>query len=317
MFDICCLGLLVVDITATPVDKLPNVGGVELLDGIQQGLGGCAANTGIAMAKIGYNIAVIGKVGNDSFGKYTLDVLAENNINIKGVAQCMDVPTSSAIVLLNSEAERSFLHVQGANGTINVDDIDFSIIQNSKILHIAGANLMPRLDGEPTGKILKRAQQAGVYTSMDTAYDAFDRWMENIGPCLEHLDLFVPSYDEARMLSGKTDVAEMADFFLSHGVKLCVIKTGKDGCYIKNNSGSELSVPTFDDIKVADTTGAGDAFVAGFLTGILQEWTLESCGRFANAVGSMCVSQMGTSEGIRSLNDTLSFLRERNIEIKI
>jgi len=314
MHDVCCLGILVVDITATPIDNLPNAGGLALLDDMFQGLGGCAANTAMALGKIGYNTAVIGKVGKDSFGTYTLNTLSESRVDISGIACSDDAPTSSAIVALNSHGERSFLHCRGSNGTICADDIDFSVIEKSKILHIAGSLLMPRLDGEPLMKILKRAKESGIYTALDTAWDASGRWMELIEPCLPYLDLFIPSIDEARMLSGKENVSDIADIFLEKGASLCVIKMGGDGCYIKDSEGNECTVPVFKGISVKDTTGAGDAFVAGFLAGLLNEWEIYKCGQFANAVGAMCVSDIGTTAGIRSMKETLQFIEEHNAD---
>ena len=303
-----------VDITATPIDSLPSAGGLSLLDNMFQGLGGCAANTAMALEKIGHSTAVIGKVGEDSFGRYTLDTLSENSVDISGIKCSDDASTSSAIVVLNSYGERSFLHCRGSNGTICEDDIDFSVIEKSKILHIAGSLLLPKLDGEPTMRILKRAKEAGIFTALDTAWDASGRWMELIEPCLPYLDLFIPSIDEAWMLSGKENVSDMADVFIAKGTSLCVIKMGSDGCYIKDRNGSEYTVPVFKGIEVKDTTGAGDAFVAGFLTGLLNKWELYKCGQFANAVGALCVSDIGTTAGIRSMEDTLKFIGEYSVD---
>ena len=310
MFDVCCLGILVADITVKPVDRLPEPGGLSIIDPIRLGLGGCAANTAVCLKKIGISSTVIGSTGRDSFGTYIVDTLKANGIGAEGVAVLEGTPTSAAIVLVGGKGERSFLHNPGTNGIFSDRDVNFDIIKNSKILLISGALLMPTLDGIQTAQILKHARKHGIYTALDTARDATGRWLESIGPCLEHLDLFIPSIDEAEMLSNKKDPVDMADFFLARGVKLCVIKLGKQGCYIKSANGKSFTIPSYDRIAAKDTTGAGDSFVAGFLTGILKGWEPPQCGRFANAVGTHCVSQMGTTAGICSLERTLEFMRE-------
>lgn len=87
---------------------------------------------------------------------------------------------------------------------------------------------------------------------------------------VSYIDLFIPSYEEAVQLSGKGNPEEIADVFLSMGVKVAVIKLGRDGCFIKAQSGEKYLIPTYTDIKPVDTTGAGDSFVAGFLTGLTK-----------------------------------------------
>lgn len=308
MFDVCCVGILVADITAIPVDRLPEEGKLLFADNISLGLGGCAANAAIDMQKIGLNTSIIGKVGSDAFGTFILNTLTDYGVDISGVSCSDEVSTSSALVLVNEKGERSFIHSPGTNGDFAEDDIDFSIIAKSKILFIAGSLLMEKFDGEPTARLLKKAQENGIYTVLDTAWDEKGRWMDVIKPCLPYINLFIPSIEEAEMLSGEKDVKKMAEVFLDNGVSLCVIKNGKKGCYIKNNVGEEYTIPAYI-VKAKDTNGAGDSFVSGFITGISKGWDLETCGKFANAVGVHCVSQVGTTTGVCSMEEIMYFMQ--------
>ncbi|WP_094546239.1 carbohydrate kinase family protein [Petroclostridium xylanilyticum] len=308
MFDVTCLGILVADAIAKTVDTLPEEGKLQLVDQLELHTGGCATNTAIDLAKIGIKTAVIGKVGNDGFGNYIASELKKFNINVEGLKIEDGLNTSASVVIVSSKGERSFIHCLGSNAQFVEEDIDFSIIEKSKILFIAGALLLPKFDGEPTARVLKKAQAKDIYTVLDTAWDTTGRWMSAIGPCLPHLDLFIPSIEEAEMISGKKDVEEMADVFLSKGVKLAVIKLGKNGCFIKSKDGEKYTIPTYTDIKPVDTTGAGDSFVAGFLTGIVKGWNLYKCGKFANAVGTHCVMKVGASNGIKCLEEILDFM---------
>jgi sugar/nucleoside kinase (ribokinase family) len=308
MYDVACVGILVADAIAKTVDKLPARGKLDLVDQLDLYTGGCAVNSGIAMAKIGLNTAVLGKIGNDGFGKFIYNSLKEEKVNVDGLVLDSNSSTSASVVLVDSGGERSFLHCLGANAEFTDKDVDFGIIEKSKIVFIAGTMLMPSFDGEPCARVLKKAKEMGKYTALDTAWDSKGRWMKVLEPCMKYIDLFMPSYEEAVQLSSKEDAEDIADVFLSMGVKTAVIKLGKDGCYIKDSGGEKYKIPTYTDIKPVDTTGAGDSFAAGFLTGITEGWSLYECGKFANAVGTHCIMAVGASTGIKSMEEIKAFM---------
>lgn len=308
MFDVACVGILVADVISKPVDKIPERGKLGLIDRIELYSGGCAVNAAIDMTKIGLNVTVIGKIGNDGFGKFLSGALTGEKVDISGLVTGEKSSTSASVVLSDSSGERTFLHCTGANAEFTDTDVDFDIIKNSKIVLIAGTMLMPSFDGEACARVLKRAKEMGRFTALDTAWDSKGRWMEVLKPCMPYIDLFIPSYEEAVHLSGKENPEEIADAFLSMGVTVTVIKLGKDGCFIKAKSGEKYSIPTYTDIRSVDTTGAGDSFVAGFLTGLNKGWSLYECGKFANAVGTHCVMAVGASTGIKNLEEIKEFM---------
>ncbi|MCX7842362.1 MAG: carbohydrate kinase family protein [Clostridia bacterium] len=308
MYDVACLGILVADAIAKTVDSIPDGGKLSFVDQISLHTGGCAANTAIDLSKIGIRTTLLGKVGSDGFGDFITGSLKKEGVNTDGLYVKEGINTSASLVLVAGSGERTFLHCVGSNAELTYEDVNFDIIAKSKILFVGGTNLMPKFDGEPCSRVLKRAREMGVYTALDTAWDPTGRWMEIVEPCLPYLDLFIPSYDEARMIAGKDDAEEIADLFLSKGVKLCVIKLGKEGCFIKNRDGEKHKIPTYLKVKAVDTTGAGDSFVAGFLAGLIQGWDLYQCGKFANATGTHCVMAVGASTGIKSMNEILEFM---------
>jgi len=308
MFDVACLGILVADIITKAVDGLPEKGKLLPVEQISLYSGGCAATAAINLSKIGMKPALIGKVGNDGFGEFLKNALDASGVNTDGLVISEGVNTSASVVLSDSNGERSFLHCFGSNAEFTMEDVDFEVIKNSKILFIAGTNLMAKFDGIPCSQVLKKAKDMGVYTAMDTAWDASGRWIEIVEPSFPYLDLFMPSYDEARMIAGKDEPEDIADVFLVKGVKLAVIKLGKDGCFIKKNDGEKYTIPTYNQIKAVDTTGAGDSFAAGFLSGLIMGWDLYRCGKFANAVGTHCVMAVGATTGIKSMKEILKFM---------
>lgn len=308
MFDVACIGILVADAIAKTVDDIPEKGKLSAIDSLSLHSGGCAASISIDLAKIGLDVAMIGKVGQDGFGDFMSNAVSRNGVNTEGLVVKNGINTSASVVLVSSNGERTFLHCIGSNADFVYEDVNFDIIKNSKILVVAGTNLMPNFDGEPCSRVLKKAQEMGVYTVLDTAWDTTGRWMEIVEPCLPYLDLFIPSYDEAKLIAQKDEPEDIADVFLSKGVKLAVIKLGKDGCFINDSKGEKYTIPTYIDIKAVDATGAGDSFVAGFVTGIAQGWDLQKCGKFANAVGTHCVMEVGATTGIKSMKEILDFM---------
>ena len=310
MPEVTCIGLLVADVVGKPIDSLPEKGKLQRVERMELHTGGCAANTGISLAKLGVQTAVIGKVGVDGFGDFIVQRLEGHRIECDGVARDAEAATAATMVLVHADGERSFLHYYGANATLRQSDVDMLLVKHSKVVHIAGAFLMPSLDGEPSARILKEAQEAGVITAFDTAWDVTGSWIDKIGCCLPYVDYLLPNFEEARLLAaGRDDPAEIARFLIDKGVRVVALKMGERGAYVRSADGQEVWVTALR-VDAVDALGAGDAFVAGFLTGVVRGWDLERCAGFANAVGACCVTALGATTGIRGFEETLSFLEE-------
>ncbi len=309
MSGIVCVGVIVADAIAKPVRVIPAKGKLELVDTLELYTGGCAASASIDMAKLGTDVALVGKIGDDGFGKFMLSALRENGVNTDGLIVSKNGSTSASLVIVTEDGERSFIHCTGENGTLVESDIDYAVAEKAEIVFVAGFNLMPKFDGGECAKFLKKCKEMGKITALDTAWDSTGRWMQAMRPCLPFVDYFLPSYEEAVELSGKTDPADIADVFLAMGPKTVVIKLGKDGCFIKTKEGEQYSIPTFEKIKPVDTTGAGDAFCAGFLSALLKGKNLYECGVFANAVGTHCVMAKGASTGIKTEKEIMDFIK--------
>ena len=308
MIDIACVGVIVADAIAKPVKIIPSKGKLELVDTLSLYTGGCAASAAIDMAKIGINATIIGKIGNDGFGTFMKNAFKDNNVITDGLIINNGGSTSASLVIVTEDGERSFIHCQGENATLVESDIDYSIIEKAKLVFVAGIMLMNKFDGDECAKFLKKCKAMGKTTALDTAWDSTGRWMNVLTTSLPHLDYFLPSYEEAVELSGKTEPEEMADVFLAMGPKTVVIKLGKDGCFIKTHMGEKYLIPTYDRIKPVDTTGAGDSFCAGFLTAVIKGKNLYDCGLFGNAVGTHCVMAKGASTGIKLEAEILKFM---------
>jgi sugar/nucleoside kinase (ribokinase family) len=304
--DVACMGIVVADVFARPVDEWPERGRLSLVGEMGIGIGGCASNAGIDLAKLGARVVVVGRVGKDGFGDVVRATLQSAGIDTSGIVVDPRVGTSGTMVMVHSDGERSFIHYPGANGRVKPEDMSDEILKRAKIVFIAGTNVMPGFDGEPAARVLRRAREAGATTCLDTVWDATGRWMEIVAPMLPYADMFLPSLAEAAEIVKETDPPRIAEKLMAHGIKIVGLKMGEHGCYLRT-ADEELRLPAFQ-VDSIDGTGSGDAFAAGFLRGYLEGWPLEQVGRFANASGALCTTAMGTTAGVRSFEETLTFM---------
>lgn len=210
MVDVACLGIFVADLLGRPVDSLPPRGRLGLIDEMALSIGGCAANTGIGLKRLGLNVAALGMVGDDGLGEFIVNTLKRNGLDIAGVAASNQASTSASMVLVGSDGERTFLHHLGGNAKYRAEDVNWDVVRSARLLHIGGALVMPGLDGEPMAEVLAEAKRLGIITSLDTVWDATGRWMQTLAPCLPHTDYFLPSLSEAQELTGKHEAPDAA-----------------------------------------------------------------------------------------------------------
>lgn len=300
--DVVCLGILVADVIARPVDSLPEPGTLALVESITLRGGGCALNTSSTLAKLGLRAAALGKVGVDAFGEYVLGLIAERGVADVGIVRDPEVPTSASVALVDSAGERTFLHVKGANAAVRADELGEAPFRG-RALHIAGALVLDALDGEPTAALLAEARRRGLHTSLDTVFDGSGRW-ERVLPALPHCDLVTPGLEEARAVTGERDPARAAERLRGLGAGVAAVTGGPDGCWV-----SGLGHVPGSSVDAVDGTGAGDAFAAGFLYGRLAGRPLDWCARFANAAGALATTAVGAFEGVGDLSATLRLAR--------
>ena len=311
MLDVACVGVLCADVLVKPVDKLPPKGKLQLVSDIQMKLGGCAANAAIDLAHLGLQSAVITQVGDDGFGRFLRETLSSEGVDISGLHLAPGVATSASVLPLSADGERTILHLLGSNAVFTEADVDMGIVKKAKVLFVAGSFLMPRFDGEGAAALLQKARDHGVLCCLDTAWDATGAWMDKLGVCMPLLDWFLPSYEEAVEMSGETDPVCIAEKFIGMGSKNVVVKLGEKGCYVRPEQGEPFFSPGFK-VDVLDTSGAGDSFCAGFIAGLVRGWPVETCACFANAVGAHCVGAMGTTDGVKSTEETLLFIQNQS-----
>ena len=309
MKKICCVGILVADVMA-PITKLPRLGELSRVDSVTVHNGGNAMTAAVNLRRLGVESYLIGKVGEDIFGEGLLKCLHESGVNAEGVKIDKSAQTSVSIVLLQN-GERSFLHTVGANGSFGLKDIDFSVIEKVDAVFLTGTFLMDTFDGGESIEFLKKCKEMGKTTFLDVCFDAVGRWGEVINGYLPYVDYFMPSIDEAKEIS-KTDGTpdEMAEVFTAHGAKNVIIKLGSRGSYVRLSGEKKGRVfPSKKVDSVVDTTGAGDSFCSGFLSGFARNLPIDECMNLANAAGALCVTKKGAMSWVTDF-ETLRKYRE-------
>jgi len=300
-FDVSVVGLYILDILGRPVSEIPSGGNVEFIDEIRLTVAGTAGGTVVDLAKLGLNCQAIGAVGEDEKADFVLNHMTKTGIDCRLMRQVQGVETSATILNVRANGERPALHCRGASDHFDVSDDILADVLDCKFLHLGGTGLLAKLDGEPSRKLLQSAKEAGCITTWDLVGAGPDTW-KFVEPLLSFIDYFVPSIEEAEILSGVAGVEENVKFFQDRGVECCVLTMGAEGSMIAHGA-SRMHIPVYD-IEVVDTTGCGDAYTAGLIAGLADGRSLLECGHLATASASLVASGLGSNAGIINREQT-------------
>jgi sugar/nucleoside kinase (ribokinase family) len=304
--NVVCIGVHILDVLGRHVSTVPPGQGIALIDEIRITAAGTAAGTSVDLAKLGCKCTVVGAVGNDEMGNILIGILQRYGVDTKYICRKSGVPTSGSILPIRPNGERPGLHVMGANAAFCFEDVPLQVFENVSFVHIGGFYLMPKFDPS-TAKLLQHAKQAGAITTMDILGMEQDDMAAKILPCMPHLDYFMPNLEEARMITGLTDPDEMCKFFLNAGARNVALKMGDRGSLVVSASGERIRMAAFR-VKVVDTTGCGDAWSAGFITGLSLGMPVSKAAQLGSACGSLVASGLGSDAGIVDLESTLAFI---------
>ena len=309
MYDVTSIGIIVSDIIIKPATRFPKPGELIPIDSLELYSGGNAMTAALNLKKAGLSPGLIGKIGNDFFGNFLLECLENNNISTKGIKISENAQTSASAAFVYDDGERSFMHCKGANADLNLEDIDFDVIKNSNIIFITGSFVLDSLDGDQTVELLKECKRMGKTTALDVCWNkgADFRWLVN--DAMKYIDLFMPSIDEAKMISEKTNIQKAAEIFLKNGVGSVIIKCGSEGCYISDGKSGGMKIPALK-VNAVDTTGAGDSFCSGFLAGYSKGFDIIKSAVIGNAAGACCVAKKGATTGMPGFEELLKISEE-------
>lgn len=267
------------------------------VDTIVESIGGNGANTAYTLSKLGVPAGLMSLVGDDERGARLTRILADAGVDTSRIAKRAGVSTPCTVVLVESGGARKFYHRPGATREVEAESIVFDGDAAYNHFHF-GNPFAFRKARMALGDVMRRAKEAGMTTSIDTGWDSLGRWMEDIGPALRYTDLLFVNDGEEEMLGG-------GEALRAAGASEVVVKTGANGCIVDGEP-----VPGFE-VDAIDSTGAGDCFAGAFLAGLHHGWSRGECARLANAVGAMNVQQIGGTTGVRSLEETLAWMKSQ------
>lgn len=304
--EISVIGAGVVDILVGAVDEKILTRSSSPMNFIKMSFGGDALNEAIVLSRLGKNVQWISKVGDDDAGKRILSYAAENDLSVEGVKIEAGLETGISIALIDERGERRFLtNRESSLRKLAAQDILPHVDEMAQIVSFASMFVSPPLDIAAMEKIFKAIKLSGKILAVDATRAKNGENLNDLATLLECMDYFFPNEAELVTLTGDSDVDKNIAALLNHGLKCAVVKRGGKGCIIATKS-ERYEIPACRVEKVIDTTGAGDCFAAGFLWALSEGWSLENCGRFACAVASCSVEEVGAVAGVTSLEKVMT-----------
>jgi len=296
-FDVIGFGALNVD-KLFKVNKLAEAEEESFIEDYAEACGGSAANTAVGLARLGCKVGFIGKVGCDREGDLLIQDFRAEGANTDGTIRAGQGKSGSVLGFVDKKGARALYIDSGVNDTIEFDEINVEYVSQARFLHLTS------FVGEKSFQTQKKLLSAipnSVKVSFDPGALYARKGYANLEPILKKTYVLMPNAIELELLTGETDYCKGADFIVGRGVKIVAVKLGGDGCYVTD--GRERHLIKAFKAKVVDTTGAGDAFCAGFLYGLVNGKSLFECGRLGNFVASRCVMKMGARTGLPFAKD--------------
>lgn len=306
-FDYTSVGFYTFDCLGRPVTNIPPNADTYFIEELTMAVSGAAGAAAVVAAKNGLAVQAVGGVGNDDMGDWVLGKLGSFGIDIDLMERCAGTGTSSSIVTTRPDGQRPALHMKGATGAFDITPGMIPRILDTEILHIGGTGLMDTVDGQKCFDLFAQAKKNGCLTTLDVFAATRDD-MRLVSGLLPNTDYFMPSIEEAQALSGLTELSEIADYFFSEGVNCCVITCGENGVYYHHRDGTKFQTPAFD-ISVVCTCGCGDAFNAGFATGLQKGMDARDIVEFAQACSALNATGLGSQAGVVDFNSTQRFVQ--------
>jgi len=257
---------------------------------------------------------VVGCVGRDAFGRFVLDTLEAAGVDVRDVRQLEGVETSGTLIINVKNEDRRFIHAFGANAKLRAEHIPIDRVRASKVFYVGGYLLMPNLEPEGLAELFREARRAGVKTVLDVVLPGpGDHWSKLV-PVLAETDVFLPNEDEAASLTGCHDPVAQAEKFLAAGARMAVITCGAKGSVLLSDS-ERLRAGTHQ-VEYRGGTGSGDAFDAGFITGLIAGEDAAGCLRWGSAVGASCVRSVSATDSVFTRPEAEAFLRENPLTVE-
>jgi len=260
--------------------------------------GGSAANTVVGVVRLGCRAGFIGKTGDDDEGETLLQDFAKEGVDTGGVIVAKKERSGKVMGFVDRNGQRALYIDPGVNDTIKPEEVNEDYVSHASFLHLTS------FAGNESFKTQKQLVDK-LYEKVKVSFDPGALYARlgpvKLKPIIDKTFLMMPNSGELRLLTGAKDFKTGANCLIKQGVQVLAVKLGSRGCYVTDGKESHLVEPF--KVQVVDTTGAGDAFDAGFLFGLLSGKSLDDCGRIGNFVASRCIMKMGARTSLPKLDD--------------
>lgn len=282
--------------------RVPDAGETILGGEFSTAPGGKGANQAVAAARLGGKVAMVGRVGQDAFGRTLVDGLERDQIRTEWVRTDPGISSGTALILLEHGGENRIIVASGANMKLTPQDMDTSatVIRNAKYLI---TQLEIPVETVSRAIEIAKSAQAGVILNPAPAQPLPQE-------LLRQVDVLIPNAGEAALLAGLpkgTDPKTAADRLLEMGSRAVVITLGGKGALVASKEGKEI-VPPFKT-SVVDTTAAGDAFVGGLSVALAEGQSLREAVRWGNAAGALAVTRLGAQPSLPTREELFNRLK--------
>ena len=304
---VVCAGIVVADVFVPLLPRLPDAGELVATDDFVVETGGCAANAAVALARLGVRAAVVAKVGDDLFGDFVRHELSAAGVDVAGIGRVPGLGTSKTVIVPVSGEDRRFIHTFGANAALCAADFAPAIATAPAVLYVGGFLVLPDLRQDELAAQLRAAREAGAIVVLDVvAPSGLALSLDDVAVVLPEVDYFVPNDDEAAALTGESDPRRQAERLLELGAGTVVVTMGERGLVAASRDETiELPAPP---VEVVEPSGAGDAFAAGLVYGLLEGWALRRCLEFASVIGASACTRLGCTAGLLTRAEADAYL---------
>jgi len=310
--NVTAVGVHILDVLGRPVETIPPGQGSARLAEIRATAAGTAAGTAVDLAKLGARVRTFGAVGEDLLAEIL--VLAMARCDTSGLVRKPGAQTSATILPIRSNGERPALHVPGASRHLRLADIDLDAVGAADALLLGGPDALAGLSADDLAAIVAAAKAGGAQVMIDVLHPGSPRDFDRLRPALALADWFCPNSDQLLALTGRPDLGAAIADVLALGTGGVAVTLGADGCVLSTAADGPHPVPGIG-VAVVDTTGCGDGFDAGFLTGLLLGCAPPDAAWLGIACGSLVATGLGSDAGIESLPQVLDFLRTAQSDI--
>lgn len=307
LWDCVVCGETCLDVVAgpLPLDEPLAHRGLIPLSALHAVTGGIVPNAGLALARWGLRVAGLALVGQDDWGRIIRQRLVDAGIDTTDVVTHPTLASSVTLVLVGRDREHTFAFQAGASQQI---DRRFLLDRLPRFAQahyalIGYYHLLPQLEGD-LPEVMAAIRETGCRTALDTTNGGGS--LDPLRHILPHLDLYVPSWAEARQQTGESEPRRILAVYRQHAPQAILgVKLGAQGAVLSPPDGDcQWIAPVEPPGPVVDTTGAGDCFYAGLVAGLVRGWSLQDAGRLAAAAGACCVTGLGATAALRGFDET-------------